>query len=809
MNRYICIHGHFYQPPRENPWLEEVELQDSAYPFHDWNERITAECYAANGASRIMDSQNLITDIVNNYSKISFNFGPTLLSWMESHQPETYKAILEADQQSIENFSGHGSAIAQAYNHMIMPLANKRDKYTQILWGIEDFKYRFGRKPEGMWLPETAVSIETLDILAKLGIKFTILGSHQAYRTRKIGSRTWQDKAKCQIDSTMAYQLSLPGGKKITIFFYDGPISQSIAFEGLLASGEDLANRLISAFNDERDWDQIVNIATDGETYGHHHRFGDMALAYALHHIEYNKLAQLTNYGEYLEKHQPTHEVSIHENTSWSCTHGIERWRSNCGCNSGMHQGWHQEWRSPLREALDWLRDTLAPKYEEKAKELLHNPWKARDDYIMVVVNRSPDNIKQFINKHANHHLDEQEVSTALKLLELQRHAMLMYTSCGWFFDDLSGIETVQIIQYASRAIQISQGLFGNGIEAEFTGLLEKAQSNILEYDNGTHIYEEFVKPAMLDWDKIAAHYAVSSLFEDYGEDTRIFCYAVHVEEYKRIEAGRAKFAIGRARFISQVTQEYATLTFGILHFGDHNVSGGVRQYSGEESDQLLEQDLAEPFSRADLPEIIRLMDKHFGDSTYSIRSLFCDEQRKVLNQVLESSLVSAEGVYRQLYEHQAPLMRFLIGIQAPVPKAFSIAAEFFLNADLRRAIGGQQIDIANIKRLLDETSALRVELDIEGLGYLFTQALERMSSRFIYEKEDLLLLSDLNVAVALALSSPFPVDLWKVQNTYFEILLTCYPEFLNKSTKGDQEAEEWIAEFITLGEHLRINTSY
>ncbi|MDY6835468.1 MAG: DUF3536 domain-containing protein, partial [Chloroflexota bacterium] len=439
----------------------------------------------------------------------------------------------------------------------------------------------------------------------------------------------------------------------------------------------------------------------------------------------------------------------------------------------------------------------------------LQNPWKARDDYIKIVLDRSLGNIQQFMNKHANHHLNEQEVAITLKLLELQRHAMLMYTSCGWFFDDLSGIETVQIIQYASRAIQISQELFGNGIEAEFTGLLGNAHSNVPEHSNGSRIYEEFVRPAMLDWDKIAAHYAVSSLFEDYGEDTQIFCYDVHIEEYKRVEAGRAKFAVGRARFTSQVTLEYAILTFGILHFGDHNVNGGVRQYRGEEADQLLEQDMADPFSRADLPEIIRLMDKHFGDSTYSVRSLFRDEQRKVLNQVLESSLVSAEGVYRQLYEHQAPLMRFLIGLEAPVPKAFSIAAEFFLNADIRRAIGGQQIDVDEIKRLVGETTALGVQLDTEGLGYLFTQALESMSSKFVCEIKDLTMLKELNSTVAQALSSPFPVDLWKVQNTYFEMLLTHYPGFLERANNGEQAAEEWIIEFISLGKHLRIKTSY
>ena len=297
MDRYICIHGHFYQPPRENPWLEAIELQDSAYPYHDWNERITAECYAPNAVSRILDAENRITRLVNNYAKISFNFGPTLLGWLAATAPEVYQAVLAADRQSRETFSGHGSAIAQPYNHVILPLANHRDRYTQIYWGIRDFEHHFGRAPEGMWLPETAVDLESLEILAELGMRFTILAPHQASRVRSIGSRTWDSVAGGQIDPTRAYEQRLPSGRTLAIFFYDGPVSRAVAFEGLLSRGESFADRLNSAFSEERDWPQLVHIATDGESYGHHHRFGEMALSYALNCIEANQLARLTNYG--------------------------------------------------------------------------------------------------------------------------------------------------------------------------------------------------------------------------------------------------------------------------------------------------------------------------------------------------------------------------------------------------------------------------------------------------------------------------------------------------------------------------------
>jgi alpha-amylase/alpha-mannosidase (GH57 family) len=808
MERYICIHGHFYQPPRENAWLEYVELQDAAYPYHDWNERITAECYEPNTASRILDRERFITQIVSNYARISFNFGPTLLAWMEKDAPDVYRAVIEADRQSRENFSGHGSALAQAYNHMIMPLANHQDRYSQVLWGIRDFEHRFGRQPEGMWLPETAVDLETLDILAGLGIRFTILALHQAKRVRKVGTDKWQDVGNAGIDPTRAYMINLPSGRQLNLFFYDGPISHAVAFEDMLNSGENFAERLVNAFSEKRDWSQLIHIATDGETYGHHHRFGDMALAFALHHIETNNLAKITNYGEYLDKYPPTHEVEIIERTSWSCMHGIDRWWSDCGCNSGTHPKWNQAWRTPLRDALDWLRDSMAGQYEEKAHQFLKDPWAARDDYINIILDRSPDNVARFLSQYATRELDEAERMTTLKLLELQRHAMLMYTSCGWFFDDISGIETVQVVQYAGRVVQLAQEMFGDDTEQRFLELLEKAKSNIPEQGDGRRIYENYVRPAMVDLTKVVAHYAVNSLFEDYNDETDVYCYHINNEDYQTTECGKTRLAAGRSKVTSEITGESAVLTFGVFHFGDHIINAGVREYQGEESYQEMVAETTQSCAAADFTEVIRLLDKHFGSSSYSLKSLFRDEQRKVLGYILESTMSEIEAAYRQLYDSHYPPMRFLSELGGPVPKAFHAAAELILNIDLHRAVSGDTLDIQGIRTLVDTARSWQVDLDADGISYDLQENLERMMTALGAEPDDMDSLKNLVDGVSLAREMPFNVDLWKVQNLYWDMLQVHYLVVKQNAEKGNQYAREWIKDFGSLGELLKIRVS-
>ena len=802
-DRYLCVHAHFYQPPRENPWLEAIEVQDSAYPYHDWNERVTAECYAPNAAARILNGDGRIRAIFNNYSKISFNFGPTLLSWMEKATPEIYATIRASDRESLPQHSGHGSALAQAYNHMIMPLANARDKETQFVWGIADFQYRFDRAPEGMWLPEAAVDLKTLNVLASKGILFTILSPFSAKQVRKIGAKEWKDVSGGQIDPSRAYKVSLPSGRSISVFFYDGPASRAVAFENILASGETFANRLLGTYSKDRTWPQLAHIATDGETYGHHKPHGDMALAYALNYIESNALARLTTYGEFLERFPPTHEAEIFENSSWSCAHGVERWRDNCGCNSGGHPEWNQNWRAPLRAALDWLRDAVAPVFQSRGGEFFQDPWAARDDYIRVILDRSSETTCDFLRRHLKIKHGAEQKTVALKLLELQRHLMLMYTSCGWFFDELSGLETVQVIQYAARAVQLAEDVCpGRKFEEEFVARLAKAKSNLPEIGDGRKVYEKFVKPAMLDLKRVGAHYAVSSLFEDFGPESHVYCYTVSRGDLQSVPSGKTKLVAGRAKITSEITGESMDLSFGVVHFGDHNIAGGVREFRSFEAYNATLSEITTAFASGDLTELVRVVDNAYGREGNLLRVLFRDEQRKIVKEILASALEEAELGYRQLYNNRAPLMRFLRALNFPPVKAFQAAAEFTLNADFRRSIEGEEIDLDRSKAILDETEEIGVTLDATSAEFAFRRKLEEMADQFRSDPYNLRLLQQLDAAVQLAKSVPFPVQFWKVQNKYFEVWKNFFPR-VRELEVLKTDAGPWLDSFRKLGDKL------
>jgi alpha-amylase/alpha-mannosidase (GH57 family) len=800
--KYVCIHGHFYQPPRENPYLEAIELQDSAYPYHDWNERVTAECYAPNAASRILDAENRILKLKNNYSEISFNFGPTLISWMKDQAPRVYDSIVEADRESREKFSGHGSALAQGYNHMIFPLANRRDKVTQVKWGIADFESRFGRKPEGMWLPETAADTETLEVLAESGIKFTILAPRQAKRVRSKTSGRYHDVSGGRIDPARAYLAKLPSKKKLSLFFYDGPISQAVAFEGLLSDGKRFANRLMSGFSDTRQGAQLVHIATDGESYGHHHHFGEMALSYALDEIERAGEAKLTNYAEFLEKYPAEELVEIVENSSWSCVHGVERWRGDCGCNSGGHP-WNQAWRGPLRAALDWLRDCLALMFESRLKLYFRDPWAARDAYIHVILDRSEESRKAYLADHAIRQLSPDEEVLVLKLLEMQRHAMLMYTSCGWFFDELSGLETVQVIHYAGRALRLAEDISGESIEAEFLQHLAAAKSNLAEHGDGARIYEKWVRPAVVDIPRVAGHYAISSLFENYPDKTRIYCYDVERLKYSLEVEGKMRLATGAAQFRSEVTQECHSLSFSVLHLGDHNVTAGVQPFNNYSEEE--EKKLISAFDQADTAEVIRLLDQMYGKSIFSLRQLFRDEQRKITGIILNDSLNSAAAVYRTVFESQGPLIRFLHGLEIPIPSALTSAAEIAINNQLQSYLERPELDVEAVQSLLREATASRIALDSTTLEYKLRKRVEKEAADFAANPLQPAAAERMTRLLALIPSFPFPVTLWEAQNLVYRPLMNAYQQNGWHSPNPDPAAKQRHDELNRLASQMRI----
>ncbi len=800
MERSICIHAHFYQPPRENPWLEAVERQDSAYPFHDWNERVTSECYAPNGAARILDGAGRIRQIVNNYSRISFNFGPTLLSWMKDNATKTYDRVLQSERESAERFGGHGSAMAQVYNHIIMPLANDRDKQTQVRWGKRDFESRFGRKPEGMWLAEAAVDIPSLEALAKEGIKFTVLAQHQAARVRKLGGRSWKDVSGARIDPSRAYLAKLPSGNKINLFFYDGPISQAVAFEKLLESGAAFAERLKNGFSDKRTWPRLMHIATDGETYGHHHKYGDMALAFALDQIDTEHEIRLTNYGEFLQKHPPELEVQILEDTSWSCYHGVERWRSNCGCNTGR-AGWNQEWRAPVRAALDHLRDAAAKVFEEKGADLLKDPWAARDAYIEVVLNRSPESLWLFFEAHSRRHLEHAETIAALNLLEMQRHALLMYTSCGWFFDELSGIETVQVIQYAGRVVQLAHEM-GEDLETGFLEKLSHARSNIAEFGDGANIYNMWVKPTIVDLCKVGAHFAISTLFDGNHEIPK-FCYEIAAHDYQQMQAGGSRLGMGKAQVTSKITRDYRDITFAAIHLGDQVLHAGVREAATNGDFTELTTRVMEEFSAGRFPDVLDALDTYFGGMRYSLKSLFKDEQKRIIDMILSNTLQDAEASYHLIYEKHGALMRFLKEMDQPIPEVLRITTAFVLNTDLVRTFSRDPVDSVRISMLLELVKREDVKMDEAMVAFAAGNSLARLMRRLANTPDNLELLQRADVLAALLQMLPFPVNYWESQNIYYQLLQDELPA---RARNQDEISMAWVKRFVSLGEKLRVS---
>lgn len=791
-DRFICIHGHFYQPPRENPWLEDVEVEDSAAPYHDWNQRITAECYAPNAVARILDDDERISSLVNNYEKISFNFGPTLLSWLERHREEVYKQIIEADRVSRRARNGHGNAIAQCYNHAIMPLASHRDKLTQVRWGIADFKHRFGREPEGMWLPETAVDLASLQVLAEHGIKFTILAPGQADAVRVPGG-DWQDVSGGRIDSTRAYRCRLSRGRHIDLFFYDSRVSHDVAFEGLLKSGDRFAERLLSGSDAQN---HLMHIATDGESYGHHSRFGEMALAYCLSKIEREGLARITNYAEYLALHQAEHEVRIRENTSWSCAHGIERWRSDCGCNSG-NTHFRQHWRAPLRAALDSLRARLDAIFEREASIALKDPWTALDEYIDVILDRSDASRAAFLEKHAARPLSQSECVGVWRLLEMERHAALMYTSCGWFFDDISNIETVKIIEYAARSIQLAREVSGAELESQFIENLQSAAGNRPQLANGAVVYRELVTPSSASLKKGLAHYGISSLVEEYASEQRIFSFEFERKSYRAERAAARSLAVGEVDVRSTITGEAMDGVFVVLHLGSYDFHCVLGERHPSVDYQSLTMNLFRSFAEDSTRDLLQTIDNSVEGEGFALKDLFKDERRKIGRLLLKEVLERSRGHYQRIYDESRDVMRLLATLNIPAPESLRRAAEYVLSrrieetcSDLKRQDLFQNGLSDRTASVLREAELLGCKLDLSSLREALEQAVYSRLTEYRLQRDPGCIDSAGRI-LSLAEQLGVKLDMWEVQNLFWEL------------SQSKQEQLERLPSMRELGEKL------
>jgi alpha-amylase/alpha-mannosidase (GH57 family) len=769
--RLLCVHGHFYQPPRENPWIEEVEVQDTAAPFHDWNQRIAAECYGPNAAARLKNGGGRIKDIVNNYRHISFNFGPTLLAWMERRIPEMYRRILEADADSVRR-RGHGNAIAQAYAHAILPLCNERDRRTYLRWGLHDFRSRFGRSAEGMWLPETAADLATLRALADEGVRFTVLSPYQALRVRAPGGK-WEDARNAQFDPTLPYKVDLRDGRQMSVFFYDGPIARGIAFGEGLSSGDELVQRIEQGFNEARAHDEVLTVAVDGETFGHHKKGGDEVLAAALRQLQQREDVQLVNLAQALDLCPAEHEAEIAEGSSWSCMHGIERWRADCGCHTGGQPGWNQSWRGPLRAALDGLRDRLAELYERQSAGLLRDPWRARDELIDLVLDPERKRAADFVDRQAGRALDEQERVAALRLLEMQRNALLMYTSCGWFFAEISGIESVQILKYAARALQLAREVSGADLEPEFVHTLAKAPSNLPELVDGARVYESLVKPSVVSLEGVAAHYAIASLFDEYGKADRLFCYDVALRERRREKAGSSTLAISRLEIRSRLTHERRELSACVLHFSGSDFRCGLRPYEAPAHAEA-EKRLFGRFASLSLAQVVREIDGDFTGRDYTLRDLFLDERRRLAGQLLDETMRRYEDDYLQIYESNRRLIEFLREIDSPVPRPLQVAADVALTHQAQqcaRALAAGRVDVATAQTELLSTAQvarrLGARIDPDAVQPAFHELLQALVGRALSGSREAA--SQLAGLLELTARLGLHLDLWQSQNRIWD----------------------------------------
>ncbi|MGV8075611.1 MAG: DUF3536 domain-containing protein [Syntrophobacteraceae bacterium] len=813
--KYVCIHGHFYQPPRENPWLHELEKEESAAPYHDWNERINSECYRANTAARVVDESNRVLNIDNNYKWLSFNFGPTLLTWIEKHDPLTYRSIINADKESCERFHGHGNAIAQAYNHLIMPLAGRRDKITQVLWGIRDFERRFGRSPEGMWLGETAVDRETLEILAEAGIKFTILSPFQADRWRFPDKASgWQDARDGKIPTGRPYLYRCGEGKAIHIFFYDGSLAKEIAFSRLLEHSSRLLNRIGAAFEyrDQSGNDPwLINVATDGESYGHHFKFGDMALTAAFRELEHDPTTQIINYAAFLAAFPVNAEVEIIERTAWSCSHGLGRWESDCGCRTGGEPGWQQKWRAPLREAMDYLRDRLAEHFEREMALLTKDPWEARNEYIKVMLD--PENeMLEFRHKFIRPGLSAENEYRFFELLEMQRSAMFMYTSCGWFFADIGGIESVIILRHAARAIQLAAQTGASPLEPGFINILEKAPSNHPAYANGAEVYLKKAKSETVTMERVVANYAIQSLARTSDRNPQIYSYNITPLKEYDLGPNPVPSLLGHVKARDNRTLREDSYTYAVIHFGGLDFRCSVRPGTDPNDDSILKA-LQESVEGQNTVKMNRILDEVFGPVFFRLHDVFSDLRSNIALKISRKVLSSYTDFQRHFYSIYQPLMISFRQWKMRIPSDLRAAVKRVLSDEAAQLVGDiiaheQQISsdhgswrdtdffyrahLGRLHSILKDARSWEVELHLgqlsTRLGGILVENLKTLSQNLDTTK-----LGEIARLLNVCRTLGVKPELWRLQTLYFQ-----FTQNALKDREGIQRIEnlnEFLAE--------------
>ena len=748
---YVTVHGHFYQPPRENPYLGTIERQPSAAPFHNWNERIHHECYRPNAFARVLNDGGELVGIVNNYEYLSFNIGATLMNWLERYDMEVYQKIIEADRKSCQRLNGHGNAIAQVYNHIIMPLANERDKYTQIRWGKEDFRSHFGRDPEGMWLAETAVDYATLEALVAEGIKFIILAPSQGSRCRPLATDVnpdphWSEVGGGEIDATRPYRCYLKAKDDsserpyIDIFFYDGPISNDMGFSDVLNSSHNLVARLGQAVrNDERPT-QVISVATDGETFGHHKGGTEKCLAYAFS-VEFAQHHwTVTNFAHYLSICPPSWEVELKSVTAWSCCHGVDRWQDDCGCGGGG--AWHQQWRRPLRESLNWLRDRLAEVYEDVGRHYFVDVWAARDEYIRVMRDRSVANVNRFLMRHQAQELSELEKVDALRLLEMQRHSLLMFTSCGWFFEEISRPEGTQILRYASRAIELAGDVAGVDLEKQFLEMLAFARSNVESFGSGDEIYRKLVVTAQVSLEQVAAHYAINSLFATYTRDQRVYCYNAKQLDYQMRRMGALSLAVGHLQLMSEVTHECKEFVFAVLHLGSWDFHCCIQPFKGRRFYSDLKEQLFASLEQASVAHGIMAMTQLFGEQSFSLSDLFAEERQRIMKLLSQETVTRLNQLYTQVYRDNYGIMMAFRRDELPIPQELQVAAEVALGHQLLTAV--RVLEAESSDGELKESYVTQVEAIVTEAGYqgcdFHTQEVKEVLERLLVRSVEYIL---------------------------------------------------------------------